>query len=158
MADVASISKRASPAGALRLLRVIDSPADLRAAARFAERSPHAPFALSVTGRAGLDTIRGAGEVGGAAAIRSADALVLKAAHRGAHGSAFLRTPAARALLKPHPLIGVAKGLTKGTLPDLALRGVEAMDARAWWFVPLLASWVFVEAGLLARRWRDLSG
>ncbi|MFM9958509.1 MAG: hypothetical protein ACKVZJ_10560 [Phycisphaerales bacterium] len=142
--DAAALSKRASPAGAVRLLRVIETPAELKAAARFSERAAHGPFALGVTGRTGLDTVLEAGQ--------TADTLVVKAAHRGAHGTAFLRTPAARALLRPHPLIGVAKGLTKGTLPALAIRAIEAMDAKAWWFVPMLAAWVFVEGAVIVRR------
>lgn len=141
--DVGALAAKASPGGAVRLVRLAESPSDLAAMARFVERSERGAFALGSTGRAGLDLLA----EGGAAA----DKVVVKAAGK-AGGGAFLRSPAARVMLRPHPLLGVAKGLYKGTVPDLALRVVEAMDARAWWFIPLLASWVVVECGLVVRR------
>ncbi len=147
MGDVATLGKRASPGGAVRLLRHIDSPGELRAAAAFVERQPRGAFALASTGRAGVDTLIEHGA--------RADTLLVKAAAKGERGAAFLKTPAAKAMLRPHPLIGIAKGLTKGTLPTLALRAIEAMDARAWWFIPLLAAWVFVESAGILRRVRS---
>jgi hypothetical protein len=146
MGDVATLGKRASPGGAVRLLRHIDSPDELRAAAAFVERQPRGAFALASTGRAGVDTLIEQGA--------RADTLLVKAAAKGERGVVFLKTPAAKAMLRPHPLIGIAKGLTKGTLPALALRAIEAMDARAWWFIPLLAAWVFVESAVIVRRFR----
>lgn len=144
MGDVATLAKGASPGGAVRLMKLADSPAELRSMAAFVERQPRGAFALGATGRVGLETVIESGA--------GADKLVVKAAAKGARGAAFLRTPAARALVRPHAIIGVAKGLTKGTLPALAVRGIEAMDAKAWWFVPLLAVWVFVEVAVAGRR------
>lgn len=147
MADVATLGKRASPASAVRLLRHIDSPEELRTVAAFVERQPRGGFALATTGRAGVDTLIEQGA--------RADTLLVKAAAKGERGAAFLKSPAARALLRPHPLIGIAKGITKGTLPALALRAIEAMDAKAWWFIPLLAAWVFLEGAVIVRRVRN---
>lgn len=141
--DVGALAAKATPGGAVRLVRLADSPSDLAAMARFVERSERGAFALGSTGRAGLDLLAEGGV--------AAEKVVVKAAGK-AGGGAFLRSPAARALLRPHPLIGVAKGLYKSTIPELAVRVVEAMDARAWWFIPLLASWVVVESGLIVRR------
>ena len=144
MGDVATLAKKASPGGAVRLMKLADSPAELRSMAAFVERQPRGAFALGATGRAGLETVIESGA--------GADRLVVKAAAKGERGAAFLRTPAARAMLRPHALIGVAKGLTKGTLPALVVRAIEAMDAKAWWFVPLLAAWVFVEMAVIGER------
>lgn len=141
--DVATLAKRASPGGALKLLRLAESPGELRTMARFVERRPRGAFALGVTGRAGMDTLIEAGD--------GADKLVLKAATKGERGASWLRTPGARVLLRPHALVGVAKGLWKGTLAEAVARALEAMDARAWWVIPLLACWVLLEAGLTAQ-------
>jgi hypothetical protein len=146
MGDVAMLSKRASPGGAVRLLRHLDSPDELRTVAAFVERQPGGAFALASTGRAGVDTLIEQGA--------AADRLIVKAASKGERGAAFLKTPAARAMLRPHPLLGIAKGFAKGTIPTLALRAIESMDARVWWFIPLLAAWVFVEGAVIVRRCR----
>jgi hypothetical protein len=146
MGDVATLSKRASPGGAVRLMRHLDSPDELRTVAAFVERQPRGAFALASTGRAGVDTLIEQGA--------AADRLIVKAASKGERGAAFLKTPAARAMLRPHPLLGIAKGFAKGTIPTLALRAIESMDAKAWWFIPLLAAWVFVEGAVIVGRFR----
>lgn len=138
MGDIASLGKRASPGGAVKLLRLADSPAEIGAMARFVERQPRGAFALGVTGRAGVERVV---ELGA-----SADRAVVKAAVKGERGVAWLKSPAAKAAFRPHPLLGIAKGLWKGTIPALAVRIAEAMDARAWWIIPLLASWVMLES------------
>ena len=55
-------------------------------------------------------------------------------------------------LVKPHPVVGVLKGLWKGTIPDAIPRLLERMGAEAWWLLPLLAAWAFLEATLIAAR------
>jgi len=143
LADTASLARRASPGGAIRLLRLADSPAEISAMARFAERSPRGAFALGITGRAGADAVIELGE--------QADKTVLKAAAKGEHGAAWLRTPAARALMRPHPVIGLLKGLRKGTVADLLMRSIERLDTQAWWIIPALACWLLIELASVAR-------
>jgi hypothetical protein len=65
---------------------------------------------------------------------------------------AWLRTGGARALARPHVIVGIAKAFSKGNAEKLAARIAAAIDPRAWWLVPLLAAWLFVELGLLLRK------
>ena len=141
--DAAALAGKASPGGAVRLLRHADDPADLATMARFVEKHPGGAFALHVTGGEGLDVVKRAGAAG--------EAVVIRAAAKGRAGARFLRMPAARLLLKPHPLIGLAKGLWKGNVEKLITRSLDRIDHAAWWAVPLVAFWVLVEVLLLAR-------
>lgn len=146
--DVATISKRASPGGAIRVMRLVDDPTDLRTFARFVERRPHGAFALHVTGSEGAAMLRRAGT----ATPDAADALLEAAAGKGAAGTRFLSTPAAKALMRPHPLVGVAKGLGKGHAERLVTAMLDRIDPGAWWAVPLAAGWALFEALMLRRR------
>jgi hypothetical protein len=143
--DTATIAIKGSPGSAMRLLKHVDDPADLRAMAKFASDHPGGVFALHVTGREGLVLIKQGDE--GAA-------LVLKAATKGRAGAAFLRTKAARVLIRPHPVVGLLKALWKGNAEKAAQRFMERMDPKAWWIVPLLAAWLVVELGIMTRRFR----
>lgn len=142
--DVRTLAAKATPGGAVRLLRHADTPEDVAAMARFVERRPRGAFALYATGREGADLIKRAGP--------AADDAVLLAARKGPAGAAWLRAGSARALLRPHPLVGLLKGLWKGTLPDAAARIIERMGPQLWWATPAAAAWVLFEAGLLLRR------
>ncbi|MBL8763523.1 MAG: hypothetical protein JNM07_04555 [Phycisphaerae bacterium] len=143
MGDAASLARRASPAGALRLVGHADDADELARLARYVERAPRGAFALHVTGREGAELVK-RGDA-------TAEAAVALAARKGAAGRELLRTGAYRAVLRPHPLIGLAKGLWKGNVGALAQRAAEALDPHGWWITPLLASWVFVELALLGR-------
>jgi hypothetical protein len=142
--DVGTLARHASPGGALRLMRHADSPDDLARMARFAQRGPRHAASLQVTGAEGLRALRSADE--------GAEALVLAAARKGEPGRAFLGSKSAAVLLRPHPLLGVAKGVYKGNAAALAARLTDWLDPRAWWVLPALATWVFVELALLTRR------
>jgi len=150
--QVATISKRASPGGAIRMMRLVDEPADLSAIARFVERRPKGAFALHVTGAEGASTLK---RVSGAVP-EAADELIEAAAGKGAAGTRFLSTPAARALIRPHPLIGVAKAVSKGNAERLVKAMLDRIDPGAWWAMPLAAAWVLFEALLLRRRFSVL--
>jgi hypothetical protein len=101
-------------------------------------------MALHVTGAEGAGLIKSLGA--------AADDVVVAASKKGAHGRAWLGVGGYRAL-RPHPIVGAFKGVWKGNAAKLAARAAAALDPGAWWIVPLLASWVFVECGLLIRRW-----
>lgn len=156
--DVRTLAQRASPGGAVRLLRHADSPEDVAALARFVERQPQGAFALHVTGREGADMVKSAskaadaGAIGAKSGAAAAEHAVVLAARKGTPGAAWLRTGAHRAMLRPHFIVGLAKGLYKGNAQDLAARVAAALDPRARWLIPLLAAWVFVELALLTRR------
>jgi hypothetical protein len=154
MTDVGSIAKRASPAGAIRLMEHADNPKDVAAIARFLERNEKGAagaFALHVTEKEGADLVKAGSEAGTAGAL-AAESVVVGAAKRGAAGRAWLRTGNARLLLRPHPLIGLIKGLRKGNVQMAVQRAIESLDGKAWWLVPLLAVWVVLEIGLMLRR------
>jgi hypothetical protein len=151
--DVRRLAERASPGGAARLLRHAETPEELSKIARFVEREPGGAFVLHVAGKEGAGVVKGA-ERAGAGAER---ALVLAAA-KGEPGMAWLRTGAWRAMARPHALVGVAKAFWKGNAEALAARVAAAIDPRAWWLVPLLAAWVFLELGLLLRRGQRSGG
>jgi hypothetical protein len=145
--DVRRLASRASPGGAARLMRRAENPQELARIARFVEREPAGAFALHVAGGEGAQVVKGA-ERAGAGAER---ALVM-AAGKGERGVAWLRTGAWRVLARPHPLVGLAKGLWKGNVEKLAAQVASALDPRAWWLVPLLGAWTFLELALLGRR------
>jgi hypothetical protein len=167
MKDVASISRRASPAGAARVLRRADSASELASLARFVERQPSGAFALHVLGDEGAQLVKSgakneikteiklaarSGEHAAEAGLASERAM-LQAARKGPAGAAWLRT-AGRAALRPHPLLGLAKGLYKGNIERLAARVTQELDPRAWWVLPLLAAWTFLEGAMLIARLR----
>jgi len=148
--DVARISKKASPGAAMRMLRLADSPEDLARLGRFVERNPAGAFALHITGKEGSLVLKGA-ESAGAAGAKAAEELVIAVSKKGNAGIRFLASPAARALTKPHALIGLAKGLWKGNAERLITRALDRLDPNAWWALPLAAAWAVLELLLLAR-------
>jgi hypothetical protein len=143
--DVEKIAKKASPGGAMHLMRLAEEPKDLERLAAFVDKTGEGAFALHVTGKEGAELLK-AGEAG--------EELLIKAAKKGKAGSAFLRSPAARALAKPHFIVGVLKGLWKGNVAKLVSRAMERLDPAAWWVLPLLAGWVVVEAALVSGKFR----
>jgi hypothetical protein len=139
--DLKTIAGKASPGGAMRLLKHADGPEDVARVARFLEGTGSGgAAALHMTGKHGQDLLK-AGDVSGEALV--------KAARKGPAGVAFLRSPSAKALLRPHPLIGLAKAIYKGNAEKLVSRGLERLDFSAWWVIPALAGWCVVEVGLL---------
>ncbi len=168
MKDVASLSRRASPAGAARVLRHADSAAELGTLVRFVERQPSGAFALHVLGEEGAQLVKSGAKSelkagakaglasdlkAGARAAGAGEEAILKAARKGPAGAAWLRT-AGRAAVRPHPLLGLAKGLYKGNVEQLAARIAQELDPRAFWVLPLLAAWTFLEGAMLMGRLR----
>lgn len=143
MRDTRRIVAHASPGGAVRLLAHAEDVQDVGMIAQFVERETHGAFALRVTGKTGVRVVKEAGEVG--------EKAVVAAAKKGRAGARFLESPAARALLRPHPIVGVLKGVWKGNAAKLVERALDRMDSRAWWILPSLVAWVLVEIGLLRR-------
>ncbi len=165
LTDVRKLAGGSSPATALRALRAADSPADVAKLAAFVERNAAGnagALALHVGGRESADLVKASS----AAATQAADATraaqaaqaavtgeraLIKAAAKGEPGVAFLRR-SGRALLRPHPLVGLAKGVYKGNVEALAARLALHLDPQGWWLLPALASWMLVEVGLIWRR------
>ncbi|HYE63269.1 MAG TPA: hypothetical protein VD997_14835 [Phycisphaerales bacterium] len=141
--DIRSIADNASPGGAMRLLRHADGPDDIARTARFLDNTGRqGAAALHIANRQAPDLLKAADS----AATQQA---LMKAARKGPAGLSFLRSPSAKALLRPHPLLGLAKALYKGKGEKLLLRALERLDLSAWWVIPLLAGWCVVEIGLL---------
>jgi hypothetical protein len=141
--DVATISKQASPAGMFRVIKFAQTPEELKTLAKFVDNQPGGAFAIAVTGERGARLVTKEGQAVGE--------LIVLAAKKGRAGADFLGKPAAKALMRPHPLIGLLKGLQKGTLADAARKLMDRIDPAAWWIVPALAGWVFIEATLFVR-------
>lgn len=158
--DVGSIARHSSPASAVRLLRTVDDPADAARLARFLERhAEHSrgAFALHVGGDEAAALLKSAEKTSIKEAAAMGEALV-KVSKKGRPGIRWLSTPAARAILRPHPLIGLAKGLWKENVSELIRRGLDAAGPHAWWILPLVAAWVVAELGLLMGRFNGLLG
>jgi len=159
MGHVAAIARRASPGGAARALRLADGPGDVARLARFVDRAEDlgrgsGALALHVTGAEGVRVLRAAENMADAAgALRAADRAVVAAARKGPAGAAWLRLHGAR-VLRPHPILGLIKGVYKGNVQDLAARVAARLDGHAWWVIPALAVWVFLECLLVVRRLR----
>lgn len=158
MGHVAALARRASPGGAVRILRLADGPEDVARLAKFVDRAEDlgkgsGVLALHVTGKEGARVVKAAeGMADSATAVRAADRLVVSAARKGPAGAAWLRLHGAKRLLRPHPLLGLVKGVYKGNVQELAVRVAAATDRHAWWIIPLLAVWVFAEGVWIVRR------
>lgn len=146
-ADATKLATHASPAGALRILRFAENEADLAKLAAFTERNgAKGGAALLITGREGAALVRAA-EPG----VRVADDLIILAAKKGPAGARFLSSPAARVLTRPHPILGIFKGVYKGTIPAAVQRVAASIDPYGWMLLPAAFAWMMVELGLLAR-------
>lgn len=156
VSDTATIARHASPAGAVRLMRYIDNADDAGRLARFLERSgSRGAQALRATGRQGVemvhaaDALRAAGKVDDAAAV---ERVLLTASTKGKAGANWLARGLYRPLLRPHPLVGIAKSLWKGNAQALVARAIERLDPYSQWALPAAAAWAFLEAAMLL--WR----
>jgi hypothetical protein len=143
-----TLMKHTSPGGAARLLRRIDTPAELERVASFVRRHPDGAFALHATGDTGVDLVRGG--------ARQADEALLLAARKGRHGEAWLRS-GRHHLLRPHPLIGLTKGLYKGNVQKAVVTLSDRyLDPYGWLLIPAAAAWLVLELSLVIRRLRRL--
>lgn len=151
--NVRSIAGKASPGGAVRLLRHADDAEDVARLARFVERNPGGAAALHIAGKEGADLVKTAAkQTPQAAAI--AEKTLVKAARKGPAGVRFLTQGPGRVLLRPHPLLGIVKTFYKGNAADLLTRLADRIDPGAWWMLPAAAGWALFESGLLAFRFR----
>ena len=142
--DVLAISKRASPAGAIRLLRFVDDPKDVERVADFMKREKAGAFALHATGKEGVDHLKRAGQAG--------EAALVAAAKRGPRGIAWLRSGNGR-LLRPHPILGLIKVSYKGTGPALIELAVKQyLDPFGLVTIGVLGTWLVVEGMVVWRR------
>ncbi len=136
--DAASLARAVQPAAAVAILKHVDDPLVLKAAARVAQR-PSGGFALWVGEKPALDLLQ-AGKPG--------EDLLLRAAAKGRGGVDF----AARnlgLLTRAHPLIGIFKGLYKYNLPRLL---ANLLATRAPLVLGLFFGWLVYECLLLAHR------
>ncbi len=146
--DVTKLASKASPAGAIRIMRFAENEAELAKLASFAERNgAKGGAALLITGREGAAFVRGETAVA-TAGLRATDDVVLAAARRGPAGARFLASPAARVLTRPHWLLGFGKGVYKGNVPEAVKQIARAMDPYGWWLLPLMGVWTLCECGL----------
>lgn len=136
--DLAALSKTARPAVALAIFKHVDDPAELRIARRFAEK-PGGVFTLWLGQKQALAWLKvGAGN----------EDLMIKAARRGRAGFKYLADHGAL-MFKPHPILGLLKGLYKGNIPSLL---VALARRYADVMLGLLAGWMAYEVALLLGR------
>lgn len=164
--DVRALATAASPAGAVKLLPLAEDAKDLSRLARFAAKTgPAGAKALELGGPSAVRLLRDAeaagaavGGGGGIAGAARAERLIQSAARKGAPGRAWLEsiasgsTRSARAMLRPHPLVGLVKGFYKGEVGALLERSLRAFDVQAWWILGALAAWATLESGLIFTR------
>ncbi len=141
--DMAALSKQARPAGALAILKNIDTPAELNLAVRFAGK-PGGAFALWLGGKQTLAWLKQGGKRG--------EDLLLQASRKGRAGLDYLARNS-DLLLKAHPLLGLVKGFYKGNIPDLL---IELMQRYAQIILGLAAGWLLFETFLLLARLLNL--
>jgi hypothetical protein len=142
--DVATLSLRARPAGALAILKHVDDPAELRLARQFSER-PGGVFALWLGQKQTLTWLK--------VSAGNQD-LMIKAARRGRAGFDYLARNGA-VMLRAHPLLGLVKGLYKGNIPALL---IELMRRYSEIVLGFAAGWAAYEAVLLLGRLFSHSG
>lgn len=148
MIRIRHMSDVSTPGAAMRWLRFVDSPKDLDTIAAFVSRGKKSAAALHVTGRSGAEFLKFAHAVDADTAARAAR-LVEEAGRKGPAGAKFLESAAAKRLIRPHPLIGVSKGLIKGNLASAIERFAEKIDPWGGALLALALSWLFVECGLM---------
>ena len=135
--------EKATPSGALRLLRHLDDPKDVELVADFLKRQPAGGFALHVAGKEGVEIVK--------TSVRESEVLLIEAARKGDTGVAWLRSGGQR-LLRPHLIVGALKGLEKGNVQELVVRTAGEYDPYGWLVIPACAAWVFLESTWLWRR------
>ncbi len=141
--DVTTLSRKASPSGALRLISFADDPSDLAKITRFVEDIPDGAFVLHVTGKEGAKyLLKDSG--------RAIESGLQLAARKGNAGVAWLRT-GALALLRPHPLTGLFKGVYKGNVPAAVRQLLIRADAYGSYVLTATAVWLLVETLLIYR-------
>lgn len=146
MADTATLSRRLTPGGFLRVLRHVDDPDSLAKLARYSERYSDGAFAIYRSGPDGVRIVTRGDNV-------AAEALLL-VSKKGDEGLAWLRHNRAR-LLRPHPLLGLTKSLWKGNLHRGLLHLQQLLDRYVWVVLPALLLWAVAECLLVRRTWRD---
>jgi hypothetical protein len=149
--DVRKVSQKASPGGAMRIVRHADNADELASIAKFVDDNPAGAFALHITGKEGASLVKTGGKTGVRAGAQLTEDAVVLAAKKGQPGIAWLRTSGYRAMTRPHLLVGVAKAFWKGNAEAAAARVAAILDPRAIWLIPALGTWVFIELALLAR-------
>ena len=143
--DATRLGRRAGPAPALRILRNVDDASELKLATRYAQ-TPGGSFALWLSGRGGIETLKLGDEAG---------IWLAKASRKGSRGLALLADQR-RLLMRPHPLLGLFKGVYKGNVPDFIAAALQRWGAALMGF---FAAWLGFE-GLLCswrcgRKWRQ---
>lgn len=148
--DLAQLSRQGGPGAAAAVLRSADTPAQLSTLTRFAQRHEHGLFALLATGAPGAKV-----------ALREGDdaAMLVRVARKGEAGAELLASGALAALAKPHPVLGLIKGLAKGNPQALLVRVGERLfadwlprlDGLARVLLLALGAWATLEAALLVR-------
>lgn len=141
--DTAALARHGGPSFAIHTLKHVDSPADLAKLSRQIDKRGDLAFAVHVTKGEGVAQLVKHGD-------QAADAVAAAAKH-GDHGRAWLRTRNWR-LFKPHPLIGLGKGLRKGTVPRLLQRAANESDRYGSHLIAGAVLWFCLEALLLGHR------
>lgn len=137
--NVAALSTHTTPSGAVALLKHVDDPATLARMAKLAE-SPAGRHALMLdpaTTKRWLDS-----------GWAPAQTWLLKAAAKGKKGLRYLAENSTL-MFKPHPLLGLLKGIYKGNIPEYLVALMRE------WSMPILglaAAWAVFEALLLLSR------
>ncbi len=134
---------KSTPAGALRILRHLDDPKEVAVVAGFLKRQPAGGFVLHVAGKEGVEIVK--------TSVRESEDILVMAARKGDRGMAWLRGGGQR-LLRPHPIVGLLKGLEKGNVQQAITRVVAYYDPYGWIAIPACAAWVFLEGAWLWRR------
>ena len=154
--NVTTLARRTSPAATARLLRFANSSDDVAKLAAFAERQaikggPSRAFAaLHTTGEPATALLRQAGTTLGTVA-GAADDVIVAAAKKGPAGARWLGSAAARTLMRPHPILGLAKGLYKGNVQRAVQHALDLTTTIAPWCIAMLCGWAMIELWLLKR-------
>jgi len=140
--DASRLATAAKPAAALKILKLVDDPETLHLVADFSQR-PGGAFALWLGGERSLGWLKSKGQAG--------EDWLLRAARRGEPGLALLASKGTR-LLRPHPLLGLLKGIYRGNVPALLL---TLLENKADALFGLATGWLLFELVLLKWRLRN---
>lgn len=139
--DAVRLTQIARPAGAMKIIRLVDDPESLHLAADFAAR-PGGAFALWLGRERALAWLKAAGPEG--------RRWLLRASAKGEAGVDLLTRNGAL-LLRAHPLLGLIKSVYAGRLPALLL---SLLDAHSAALLGVAFAWMLYESVLLVTRLR----
>ncbi len=143
--DVSTLVDRATPSGAITILRGCRTSGDVARVARMVSQNPDGAAALIVTGEVGAGVITGAPNDGVAAARE--EVVVLASQKRA--GRVFLQSAAVKPILRGHPLTRLLGGVGRGYPARMVVELLQRADGWLGWLIAGSTAWCGMELAVV---------